>query len=66
MIYKVLVGAGRQGSLKTILVEEKTFNAEGGDPSDYFTSDVMDIKDCGTVEITGPAEHMVPDTMKDA
>jgi hypothetical protein len=66
MTYIVLVGAGKHGSVKTILVEEETFNAEGANPADYFTSDVMGIKNYGTVEISGSAEHMVPDTMKDA
>lgn len=65
MIYKVLVSVGPHDRIKTILVEEESFDADGGDSSIYFTSDFrMNIKDYGTVEIEGPAEHMVPDTLE--
>ncbi len=66
MIYRILIGSKLPvpGTVITVLVEEETFDAEGSDSSDYFSSDIMDIKDYGTVDISGPAEHMVPAVMK--
>lgn len=65
MIYRVLVGESLKG-IKTVLVEEETFEADGGDPDMFFLNpSSYKIRDYGTVSITGDAEHMVPDILED-
>ena len=58
--YHVLT-AEVNGSLKTALVDK---DAYGDCPiEDFFVHDAADVTDHGTVEIDGPAEHMLPDTI---
>jgi hypothetical protein len=58
MIYHVLT-AEVNGSLKTALVCAEEM--ETADPADYLVGSVRNPEDHRTVEISGPAEHMIPD-----
>ena len=48
------------GEIKTGLVDKEEFEADGSDPSFYFPSNARVPEVHGTVEISGPAEHMIP------
>ena len=48
------------GALKTALVEEDTFE---GNPEDYFIPSAENVEKHGTIQISGEAEHMIPDDL---
>lgn len=56
----VVVTAEVNGSLKTGLIDEDMFK-EDPDPSSYFSPSAENAEQHGTVDISGPAEHMIPD-----
>ena len=49
------------GSLKTGLIEKGDFKFTGSDAAGYFVNDATEVQDHGTVDISGPAESMIPD-----
>ena len=59
--YFVLL-ATLQGSIKTVLVDKESYE---GDPAAYFRHGATDVGNHGEVEISGPAEDMVPDIVGD-
>lgn len=54
----VVITAMINGSLKTGLVDEDVFE---GSAADFFPPNAEDVCSHGTVEISGEAEHMIPD-----
>jgi hypothetical protein len=56
--YHVLTAMVR-GSLKTGLIDKDDFKESIA--ADYFVDGATEIEDHGTVDISGPAENMIPD-----
>ena len=54
----VVITAEINGSLKTGIIHEDEFS---GDASDYFVGSAVNAQAHGEVDISGEAEHMIPD-----